>query len=156
MPKPAAMTFPPCRRRIVRADFVRLQSKRREILTTLRLSKLPRKPFLPGISNNRAGRESKRGASGIIIKIPKSPPRTATSITREISRSKPKIKIAGIVTPNPNAIDSPARTSRLHDVVFENRRVAHIRFSREDETSVIEITATGIEAETVKPTFKTR
>ena len=46
--------------------------------------------------------------SGIIIRMPSSPPSTATSITRVISRSKPRIMIAGIVTPTPKAIDSPA------------------------------------------------
>src|SRR5439155_3346377 len=46
--------------------------------------------------------------SGIIINIPSAPPRIATSITRDNSRSKPRIMIGGIVTPTPNAIDSPA------------------------------------------------
>ena len=46
--------------------------------------------------------------SGIIIRMPSRPPSTATSMTRVISRSKPRIMSAGIVTPTPNAIDSPA------------------------------------------------
>jgi hypothetical protein len=46
--------------------------------------------------------------SGIIINMPSNPPRTATRITRVTSRSNPRIMIAGIVTPRPNAIDSPA------------------------------------------------
>ena len=46
--------------------------------------------------------------SGTIIRMPSKPPNTPTSITRVYSRSKPRIRIAGIVMPTPNAIDSPA------------------------------------------------
>jgi len=63
--------------------------------------------------------------------------------------------IAGMVTPSPKAIDSPAEPAGLNDVVLKNRGVSsaelgHIR------NSAREITATGIEALTVMPTFKTR
>ena len=46
--------------------------------------------------------------SGIISKIPRSPPNTATNSTRLASKSKPKIRIAGMVTAAPKASDSPA------------------------------------------------
>ena len=46
--------------------------------------------------------------SGIIIRIPSNPPSKPTSMTRPISRSKPRIMIAGMVTPRPKAMDSPA------------------------------------------------
>ena len=46
--------------------------------------------------------------SGIIIRMPSSPPSTETTITRAISISKPRIITAGMVTPTPKAIDSPA------------------------------------------------
>jgi len=47
-------------------------------------------------------------AGGIIIRMPRMPPRTATVMTRIGSISKPRSKSAGIVTPTPKAIDSPA------------------------------------------------
>jgi hypothetical protein len=93
--------------------------------------------------------------SGIIIKIPSSPPRTATIVTRHISRSKPRIRIAGIVTPIPNAMDSPA--DPVVCTMLCSRMVASRAPSLDKiRNSVIEITATGIEAETVSPTFRTR
>ena len=61
-----------------------------------------------GTSGFRAAATMSARRSGIIIRIPISPPSTATSMTRAISRSNPRIMIAGIVTPRPNAIDSPA------------------------------------------------
>ena len=93
--------------------------------------------------------------SGIIIRMPSSPPRVATSITRVISRSKPRIMIAGIVTPRPKAIDSPAEPA-VWTTLF-SRIVASLRPSFEARRNkVIEITATGIEALTVSPTLSTR
>jgi len=63
--------------------------------------------------------------------------------------------MAGMVTPRPNAIDSPAdpavctmlcsRIVASRPPIFERTR-----------KSAIEITATGIDALTVRPTFKTR
>ena len=93
--------------------------------------------------------------SGIIIRIPSNPPSTPTSITRAISRSKPRINIAGIVTPSPNAIDSPAEPAvctMLFSRMVESRPPAF----DSSRNSVIAITATGIEALTVRPTFSTK
>ena len=93
--------------------------------------------------------------SGIIIRIPRSPPRADTRITRVNSRSKPRIRIAGIVTPMPNAIDSPADPA-VWAMLF-SRIVASRNPSFENaRKSVSEITATGMEALTVSPTFRTR
>ena len=63
--------------------------------------------------------------------------------------------IAGIVTPTPKAIDSPAEPA-VCTMLF-SRIVASLNptFERIRNT-VIEITATGIEALTVSPTFKTK
>ena len=93
--------------------------------------------------------------SGIIIKMPSRPPSTETSATRVISRSKPKIMIAGIVTPMPNAIDSPAEPA-VWTMLFS--RIVRLRSPNFESSrnSAIEITATGIEALTVSPTFNTR
>ena len=93
--------------------------------------------------------------SGIIIRMPSSPPRIATSITRVISSSKPRIMIAGIVTPTPNAIDSPAEPA-VCTMLFS--RIVASRSPNFDSSrkSVIEMTATGIDALTVRPTFSTR
>ena len=48
------------------------------------------------------------------------------------------------------------RAGRLHDVVLEDRRVAATQSSTSSRNSVIEMTATGIDALTVSPTFSTR
>ena len=93
--------------------------------------------------------------SGIIIRIPISPPRIATSMTRVISRSKPRIMMAGMVTPRPNAIDSPAEPAvctMLFSRMVESRKPNLERRRK----IVIEITATGMDALTVNPTLSTR
>ena len=46
--------------------------------------------------------------SGIIIRMPSRPPSTDTVMTRIQSISKPSSNSAGMVTPTPKAIDSPA------------------------------------------------
>ena len=46
--------------------------------------------------------------SGIIMKMPRAPPSTETAMTVQIFMSKPTSMTAGIVTPTPKAIDSPA------------------------------------------------
>ena len=94
--------------------------------------------------------------SGIIIRMPKAPPSTAATITRPISMSKPSSMRAGMVTPTPKAIDSPAEPA-VCTMLFSRmvaRRTPNTREKR--RKSVIESTATGIEAETVMPTFSTR
>jgi hypothetical protein len=93
--------------------------------------------------------------SGIIIRMPSRPPSTATSATRVSSRSKPRIRIAGMVTPTPKAIDSPAEPAVC--AMLFSRMVASLTFAIASSlNSVIEITATGIEALTVSPTLSTR
>ena len=93
--------------------------------------------------------------SGIIIKMPSSPPIRATMSTRESSRSKPRIKIAGIVTPTPNAIDSPADPAVC--VMLFSRIVASRSPTFDSPRNMAsEMTATGIDALTVKPTLSTR
>ena len=79
----------------------------------------------------------------------------ATSMTRVISRSKPRIMMAGMVTPTPNAIDSPADPA-VCTMLF-SRIVASLppNFERMRK-KVMEMTATGMEALTVRPTFSTR
>jgi hypothetical protein len=93
--------------------------------------------------------------SGIIIRMPSRPPRTATSSTREVSSSKPRIMIAGIVTPTPNAIDSPAEPA-VCTMLFSRIVAARAPTRDASRNSVIEITATGIDALTVSPTLRTR
>ena len=92
--------------------------------------------------------------SGIIIRIPSKPPSTATNITRVISRSNPRIMIAGMVTPRPNAIDSPADPA-VCTILF-SKMVASRRPSFDNMRKiVIESTATGIEPLTVSPVLPT-
>jgi hypothetical protein len=63
--------------------------------------------------------------------------------------------IAGIVTPTPKAIDSPAEPA-VCTMLF-SRIVASRRPNFENSRKrVMEMTATGIEALTVNPTFSTR
>ena len=89
------------------------------------------------------------------LRIPSSPPSTATSSTRVSSMSKPRISIAGIVTPTPKAIDSPAEPA-VWTMLF-SRMLASRTLKRDSSRNrVMEITATGIEALTVSPTFSTR
>ena len=93
--------------------------------------------------------------SGIIIRMPSRPPSTATSITRVISRSKPRIMIAGIVTPTPKAIDSPAEPA-VCTMLFSRIVASRAPNFENSRNSVIEMTATGIDAQTVSPTLSTR
>ena len=94
--------------------------------------------------------------SGIIIKIPKRPPITETIITLGKSMSKPISISAGIVTPTPKAIDSPALPV-VCNMLFSKMVV---RFTKPVAPKilnrVIANTATGILAETVRPTFSTK
>jgi len=93
--------------------------------------------------------------SGIIMRMPRRPPSTETRRTRVSSRSKPRIMIAGIVTPTPKASDSPAEPAVW--VMLFSRIVASRMPSFESmRKSAREMTATGIEALTVRPTFSTR
>ena len=93
--------------------------------------------------------------SGIIMRMPSNPPMTATSITLISSRSKPRIRIAGIVTPMPKAMDSPAEPAVC---VMLCSRIDESRTPTLDSPRKIasEMTATGIDALTVMPTFSTR
>ena len=89
------------------------------------------------------------------MRIPSNPPRTDTRMTRVSSRSKPRIRIAGIVTPIPKAIDSPADPAVW--TMLCSSIVASRKPSLESTRKiVIEITATGMDALTVSPTFNTR
>src|SRR4051794_30855618 len=93
---------------------------------------------------------------GIIIRMPRMPPRTETVITRTGSISNPSSKSAGIVTPTPNAIDSPALPV-VWTMLFS--RMVALRTPNAFEKArnrVIESTAIGTEAETVSPTLRTR
>ena len=89
------------------------------------------------------------------MRIPSSPPRAATRRTRVNSRSNPRIRIAGIVTATPKAIDSPAEPA-VWVMLFS--RIVASRTPILDRTRNIasEITATGIEALTVRPTLSAR
>ncbi len=94
--------------------------------------------------------------SGIIIKMPSNPPRIDTTITRQMLMSKPKSISAGMVTPTPKAIDSPADPvvcTMLFSKIVAGRKP---NMREKARNSVIESTATGIDAETVIPTFSTR
>ncbi len=93
--------------------------------------------------------------SGIIMRIPRRPPSTATSITRVSSRSKPRMRIAGRVTPMPNASDSPAEPAVC--VMLFSRIVASRPPSFDQPRNIAsEMTATGMDALTVSPTLSTR
>ncbi len=93
--------------------------------------------------------------SGIIINTPSNPPNTATNVIRANSKSNPKIMIAGIVTPTPNAIDSPADPP-VCTMLFSKIVASRPPNFPHSLNNVIEITATGIDALTVNPTFNTK
>ena len=63
--------------------------------------------------------------------------------------------IAGIVTPTPKAIDSPAEPA-VCTMLFSRMVASRPPSFDSSRNSVIEMTATGIEALTVRPTFSTR
>ena len=94
--------------------------------------------------------------SGIIIRMPKMPPSEATTITRIGDMSNPSSISAGIVTPTPNAIDSPADPAvctMLFSRIVARRKTGIREIAR---NNVIDSTATGIDADTVIPTLSTR
>ena len=93
--------------------------------------------------------------SGTIIRMPSSPPSTATSVTRVSSRLNPRIMMAGIVTPTPKAMDSPAEPA-VWTMLFSRMLASFMPSFFASRNSVIEMTATGIEALTVSPTLSTR
>ncbi len=93
--------------------------------------------------------------NGIIMRMPSKPPSTATSATRVTSRSKPKIMIAGMVTPTPKAMDSPALPA-VCTMLFSRIVASFMPSLESSRKNVMEMTATGIDALTVRPTFKTR
>src|ERR1700737_1460641 len=92
---------------------------------------------------------------GIIIRIPSKPPSTATIMTRVTSRSKPRMRIAGIVTPTPKAIDSPADPA-VWVMLFSRTVESRSPNLESPRNRASEMTATGIDALTVKPTFRVR
>jgi len=63
--------------------------------------------------------------------------------------------IAGIVTPKPNAMDSPAEPA-VCTMLFSRIVASRPPIFDQSRNKPSEMTATGIEALTVKPTFKTR
>ena len=93
---------------------------------------------------------------GIIARIPSKPPKTDTTMTRWISMSKPSNKSAGMVTPTPKAMDSPADPA-VCTMLFSRMVACRILNSFERALKrVIAKTETGMEAETVIPTLRTR
>ena len=84
------------------------------------------------------------------------PPSTDTVMTRTGSISKPSSSSAGIVTPTPKAIDSPALPV-VWTMLF-SRMVALRTFSALEKARnrVMDRTAMGTDADTVSPTLSTR
>ena len=113
-------------------------------------SSLPSSPGLPCSLTMKARR------SGIIIRMPSRPPRIDTTMMRVRSISKPMSIRAGMVTPTPKAIDSPAEPA-VCMMLFSRMLGARTPKTRDrPRNSVIASTATGIDADTVMPTFSTR
>jgi hypothetical protein len=89
------------------------------------------------------------------MRMPSRPPSTDTKVTSDTSRSKPRMRSAGIVTPTPKASDSPADPA-VWTMLF-SRMVALRRPSLDKRRkNVMESTATGMEALTVSPTLRTK
>ena len=155
MPKPAMMTLPPVvASSAARADAgsscAASRDSREAPAFKTSAHAVPsgylRKPCCCTMSARR---------KGIIIRMPMSPPKTATSMTRVISRSKPRIIIAGIVTPRPKAILSPADPA-VCTMLFSSMVASRSPIFESTRKSVMEMTATGMEALTVSPTLRTR
>lgn len=95
--------------------------------------------------------------NGIIIKIPSNAPSTPTIMTRVNSKSNPRIMMAGMVTPTPKAMDSPAEPAvwtMLFSKMLASLR-AFLDFNRNRHKI---ITATGMEAFRIEtwPLIKTK
>ena len=91
-----------------------------------------------------------------MARMPSNPPKTETTITRWISILKPSNKSAGMVTPTPKAMDSPADPA-VCTMLFSRMVACRILKSLESALKrVIAKTETGMEAETVMPTLRTR
>ena len=94
--------------------------------------------------------------SGIIISMPSRPPSTDTVMTRTQSISKPSSSRAGMVTPTPNAIDSPAEPV-VCTMLFSRIVARRMPKAREKTRNrVIDSTAIGTDADTVMPTLSSR
>ncbi|OGQ18022.1 MAG: hypothetical protein A2138_21165 [Deltaproteobacteria bacterium RBG_16_71_12] len=94
--------------------------------------------------------------SGIIIKTPIRPPNSATNSVRDSSSSKPINNSDGSVKATPAAIDSPALPV-VCTMLFSRMLVgARCNAFCAQRNSVIDKTATGIEADTVRPTLRPR
>jgi hypothetical protein len=93
--------------------------------------------------------------SGIIIRMPSRPPSTATSMTRVDLEIEAEDQDRGHRHADAEGDRLARGAGGLHDVVLEDRGVRAPIFERMRK-SVIEMTATGIEALTVRPTFSTR
>jgi hypothetical protein len=89
--------------------------------------------------------------SGIIISTPIKPPNSATKRMRVSSMSKPMSRSDGSVNATPAASDSPAEPV-VWAMLF-SRIVPRMRSQR---NSVIDSTATGIDADTVRPILRPR
>ena len=82
--------------------------------------------------------------------MPSRPPSTPTVMTRTTSISNPSISSAGMTSPTPNAIDSPA------DPVVCTMLFCKIVVRPNTLNTVMARTATGMDAEIVNPTFSTK
>ena len=84
------------------------------------------------------------------------PPRSDTTMIRPRSMSTPMSMSAGMVTPTPKAIDSPAEPvvcTMLFSRIVVRKTGKTLPSARK---IVIDSTATGIDADTVMPTLRTR
>ncbi len=90
------------------------------------------------------------------MRMPSNPPSTETVMTRVTSISKPSSSSAGMVTPTPKAIDSPAEPV-VWTMLFSRmvaRRKPNDRLKARKR--VMARTAMGTEADTVMPTLSSR
>ena len=110
---------------------------------------VPGVPGVPCILTIKARR------SGIIARMPRMPPNTEMTTTRVRFMSKPSSRNAGMVTPTPKAIDSPAEPA-VCTMLFSRIVVRRTPSTPNARNSVAANTATGIEAEVVRPILRTR
>ena len=93
--------------------------------------------------------------SGIIIRTPRIPPQSARRRVRVQSISNPMSTRAGRVKATPAAIDSPADPV-VCTTVFSRIEARPPSTCENARKRVIEMTAIGTEAETVRPTLRAR
>ena len=157
MPNPVKMVFAPTRCRFLREAAWSLSASTR---------RRPRLSEAPAFSTSRARRAFGVFQEPMLLNDERAPQRDHHQDAEQPSEHRDEHdarnfeieaedQIAGIVTPTPKAIDSPAEPA-VWTMLFSRIVASRSPNFERSRKRVMEMTATGIEALTVRPTFRTR